>query len=245
MPHVTEVLMGVSLFLMMYFQIFLIYTYFENKRTYIIPKEVEEPTHFPSVTVVVPAWNEEKTLAGTVNSLLALKYPADKLSIFVVDDGSTDKTYEVAKTFSRYPQVQVFTKKNGGKHSVLNFGIEHSTSELIGCLDADSFVDSNALKAIVPYFDNPEVMAVTPSVQIHEPNNPIRKMQSIEYKVGVFVRKTLSRFNGLYVTPGPFSIYRRTVFEQIGRSTQSLILRHGLCCGLTVSIAMFRYSQYG
>jgi cellulose synthase/poly-beta-1,6-N-acetylglucosamine synthase-like glycosyltransferase len=216
MSGIIEVFTGALLFLMMYFQIFLVYTYFENKKNFIIPKETQEPKNFPSVTIVVPAWNEEDTLAGTLNSLLSLKYPTDKLNIFVVDDGSTDNTFAVASTFTHHPQVKVFHKKNGGKHTVLNFGIKHSTSDLIGCLDADSFVDSNALHAIVPYFDNPEVMAVTPSVQIHNPDNPIRKMQSIEYKVGVFVRKTLSRFNGLYVTPGPFSIYRHSIFEKIG-----------------------------
>lgn len=217
MSIIIEIFMGTLLFLMMYFQVFLVYTYFENKKTYAIPETTpRQRKNVPSVTIIVPAWNEEKTVSGTIDSLLALDYPKDKLEIFVVDDGSTDDTFTVANTFSHNGQVKVFRKENGGKYTVLNFGIENSRSELIGCLDADSFVDKDALNAIIPYFEDQEVMAVTPSVQIHKPDNPIRKMQSIEYKVGVFVRKTFSRFNGLYVTPGPFSIYRRSIFERIG-----------------------------
>ena len=168
------------------------------------------------MTIIVPAWNEGHTILGTVHSLLALDYPKDKLAVFIVDDGSTDDTLAVAKTFEGNPQVRIFTKENGGKHTAVNLGIVHATSELIGCLDADSFVDSKALREIIPFFDNPEVMAVTPSVQIWKPDNIIRRIQAAEYMIGEFTRKLFSRLNALYVTPGPFSIYRRDVFKQIG-----------------------------
>ena len=59
-------------------------------------------------------------------------------------------------------------------------------------------------------------MAVTPSVQIYEPENVLQKIQSVEYMIGAFTRKIFSRINGLYVIPGPFSIYRRSVFQKIG-----------------------------
>lgn len=215
MEELSTFIVYVLLFLTLYFEVFLLITYIEESETFsrtITP----ERTQYPSVTIVVPAWNESKTIGNTINSLLALDYPKDLLRFYVIDDGSTDNTLEVARQFEVNPQVHVFTKENGGKHTALNFAIAHSDSELIGCLDADSFVDSQALKEIIPYFDNNVVMAVTPSVQIHKPDNVLRKLQATEYMIGAFTRKVFSRINGLYVTPGPFSIYRKSIFDKIG-----------------------------
>lgn len=207
----------VILFLTMYFEVFMLVTYFEESAEFkITPKIPRMPGKYPSVTIIVPAWNEGITILGTVESLLQLDYPKDKLTIFIIDDGSTDNTLEVAQTFNGHPQVRVFTKENGGKFTALNLGLLHATTDLIGCLDADSFVAPDALMEIIPYFDNTEVMAVTPSVQIHNPDNVLRRVQAAEYMIGEFTRKVFSRINGLYVTPGPFSIYRRNVFEKIG-----------------------------
>ena len=195
---------------------FLVVTYFENRSDYKRSIPSKHLRYTPSVTIIVPAWNESKTLTGTVESLLSLDYPKNKLEIFIVDDGSRDDTLSIANQYSKNPQVKIFHKENGGKYTALNHGIENSTSELIGCLDADSFVDSAALKAIVPHFNDKKVMAVTPSVQIYKPNNFLSKIQSVEYMIGEFTRKTFSKFDGLYVTPGPFSFYRRSVFKKIG-----------------------------
>lgn len=206
----------VLLFLTLYFEVFLIITFLEKQSSWTPEKGPADRNSYPSVTVIVPAWNEEKTLADTVRSLLALDYPSDRLQIFIVNDGSTDGTLNVAHTFAKNPSVRVFSKENGGKHTALNLGIAHASTDLVGCLDADSFVDPGALKAIIPYFDDPTIAAVTPSVQIWQPDNPLRRMQAIEYVIGAFTRKLFSLIDGLYVTPGPFSIYRRNVFEKIG-----------------------------
>ena len=72
------------------------------------------------------------------------------------------------------------------------------------------------MREIVPYFDDQKVTAVTPSVQIYNPDNIIRKIQATEYMIGEFTRKVFSRLNGLYVTPGPFSIYRHKIFKEVG-----------------------------
>ncbi len=218
MTYLANFLVYGLLFLTMYFEVFLLVTYFEEKEEFTTdkPRKDRMPGKYPTVTIVIPAWNEGKTIIGTINSLLSLNYPKDRLTLFIIDDGSTDDTLTVAKTFEGNPQIRVFSKENGGKYTALNLGIEHCTTDLIGCLDADSFVDSEALREIIPYFDNFEVMAVTPSVQIHKPGNILQKMQETEYMVGEFSRKVFSRINGLYVTPGPFSIYRREIFDRIG-----------------------------
>ena len=217
MGELSTIFVYILLFLTLYFEVFLLVTYFEESESFkrtTLPERTKEK--YPSVTIAVPAWNESSTIEGTINSLLQLDYPKDLLDFYIIDDGSTDNTFQVAKKFEVNPQVYVFTKENGGKHTALNFAIAHSKSDLIGCLDADSFVDPKALKEIIPYFDNEVVMAVTPSVQIHKPDNILRKLQATEYMIGAFTRKVFSRINGLYVTPGPFSIYRKNIFDKIG-----------------------------
>ncbi len=204
------------LFIMLYFQVFLLLTYFEKRNSFGYAKS--ETDYSPTVTILVPCFNEETTLAITVESLLNLDYPSDQLSIYLIDDGSTDSTAEVMHKYaSGYPQIKTFHKENGGKWRALNFGLEHTTSEFVGCLDADSFVDKGALREIMHHFQtHPDVMTVTPSMRIWRPNTLVRKMQNSEYDLGVFVRKTLSLLNAIHITPGPFSIFRKKVFDSIG-----------------------------
>src|SRR3989344_3767903 len=107
-------------------------------------------TATPSVAVIVPCRNEVATVSATCNSLLALDYPKDKLEIILVDDGSTDATPVMMSKFTYHPQVRIIRKENGGKHTALNAGIAVTQAELIGCLDADSFVEPDALREIIP-----------------------------------------------------------------------------------------------
>ncbi len=213
---ISEVVMYILLFCSLYFEVFLFITYVE-KRNIIKTEYLEKKEdYWPSTTIIVPCWNEGNTIIATIDSLLNLDYPKDKLSILVVNDGSTDNTIDILKIFENNPQVQIYHKKNGGKYTALNIGIENSNSDLVGCLDADSFVDRNALKNMIPYFENKKIMAVVPSINVHEPKNTLQRIQKIEYGWGIFIRKILSHLNAIYVTPGPFTIFRRDVFKKIG-----------------------------
>jgi cellulose synthase/poly-beta-1,6-N-acetylglucosamine synthase-like glycosyltransferase len=203
------------LFLGLYFEVFLLISFFEKKPD---QKSSKRPTYYPSVTILVPCWNKAKTLGGTVESLLKLDYPKEKLSIVVIDDGSTDGTFEAAQKYAHYPQVKIFQKQNeGSKYSALNFGLAHSQSELVGCLDADSFVVSDALLEVVKKFEsNPEVMAATPAMKVFKPRSVLELMQAVEYTFGIFYRKMFDNLAAISVIPGPFSIYRRELFDKIG-----------------------------
>ncbi len=170
----------------------------------------------PTVAVVVPCWNEASTVAATCDSLLALDYPKEKLEIILVDDGSTDATSEIMSRFALHPQVRIIRKENGGKHTALNAGIAVTAAEFIGCLDADSLVEPDALGEIIPCFDNPQVAAVTGAMSVHNPSNVLQHMQNAEYIFGITFRHSIASINGLYVTPGPFSFYRRSILNDLG-----------------------------
>lgn len=214
---ITNSILYVFLFLTLYFEVFLLITFFEERENIHSKPPIDKLSYYPKATIIVPCWNEEKTVSKTVHSLLNLNYPKNRFEIIIVDDGSTDRTWDVVQKFKNNPQIKLVHKENGGKHTAVNFGIEHSDAEIVGCLDADSYVHKDALREVAFTFNSDKsVMAVIPSIIVHEPKTIFQKMQKTEYNIGVFLRRILSSLDAIQVTPGPFSFIRREVFEKIG-----------------------------
>ena len=215
--HITsEIITHIFLFIALYLEVFFLITYFESRDREHKLSILKMPKKWPSVSIIVPAWNEENTILKTIFSLLKINYPKDKLSIIVVDDGSTDNTWKVIQRFARNKQVKLLRKENGGKYTALNYALCSIDTELVGCLDADSYVHPEALKRIVAKFEDREMMAVTPSIKIFEPKGILGFIQKGEYIFGIFLKKVFYHLNALYITPGPFSIFRKSVFDKIG-----------------------------
>ncbi len=210
-----EVLTYPFLFLGLYFEIFMLLTFLSAPARARRARPATDKA--PKVAIIVPCWNEESTIGGTVESLLALEYPRPQLRIILVNDGSTDTTRTVMDSYIDNPQITVIHKENGGKHTAINAGIEAASDcEFIGCLDADSFVAPDALREMMAAFEDPHVAASTPAMSVFEPKNILERMQNAEYIYGIALRHALSAVNGIYVTPGPFSLYRMSVIEKVG-----------------------------
>jgi cellulose synthase/poly-beta-1,6-N-acetylglucosamine synthase-like glycosyltransferase len=214
----SDVYLYPFLFIALYFESFFLVTFLSKParmRRTDTPAPLAEDA--PPVAIVVPCWNEETTVAGTVESLLALEYPQEKLAIILVNDGSTDGTRAAMDRFSGHPQITIIHKENGGKFTAMNIGIEQARdARFIGFLDADSFVAPDSLREIVASFDGPDTAAVTASMSIHEPHTIFQRMQYAEYSLAITLRHVFASVNGLYVTPGPFSFYRRSIFAELG-----------------------------
>jgi cellulose synthase/poly-beta-1,6-N-acetylglucosamine synthase-like glycosyltransferase len=207
----------VFLFISLYFEVFLLIIYIKHKNELETESALlSDGSNLIYTTVIVPCFNEQKTVSKTIESLLDLDYPKDKLEILVVDDGSTDNTWDEMKKYEKNPQVRIYKKTNGGKHTVLNFGIEKANGEIIGCLDADSFVDKYALKNMMVYFMDTKTMAVTPSIKVYNPKNLLQRMQWSEYTLGILIAKLFSYADAILVVPGPFSMFRKDVFKMVG-----------------------------
>ncbi|MBI5254673.1 glycosyltransferase family 2 protein [Candidatus Falkowbacteria bacterium] len=212
--NVSQAIIYILMFISLYFEIFLLVTFFEGTKK--ITENDDSGIDYKTVTIFVPCFNEEKTVIATIESLLDLDYPKDKLSIFVIDDGSTDGTWNVVQQFKNNPQIFLFKKENGGKWTALNLGLQHAQSELVGCLDADSFVDKCALKNIVKRFADKNVMAVTPAIRVHNPRTLIQIMQKAEYTLSMFIRFVFALLGSIFIAPGPFSIFKKEVFDKLG-----------------------------
>ncbi len=204
----------IMVFLSLYFEVFFLFSYLSRDKQ----DAAHDETFTPAVSVIIPCFNEEKSAVKTIQSVLALDYPQENIQIIFVDDGSTDNTLAtVTEAFKGNPQVEVYHKENGGKYTALNFGLEKVRHAFIGSLDADSFVDPKSLRIIMQKFRNPKVMATIPATIIHEPKTFVQKAQKAEYHYSAFMQQVLSHVNSVFVTPGPFSFFRKEVFDIIGK----------------------------
>jgi cellulose synthase/poly-beta-1,6-N-acetylglucosamine synthase-like glycosyltransferase len=207
-------------FISLYFIIGFTLIYIPNRRKFTFSPE---STKNYTLSIVVPCFNEEKTIGKTIETLLNLDYKYLK-KIILVDDRSTDSSYSIMKKYAlRYPQVMaVQTPKNTGNAAgAKNYGAKFVDTPLIGFTDADSFPKKDSVSKMIGFFDDPKVGAVTASVLVKQRNNLLELLQAVEYKIIGFTRKLLGMIEAIYVTPGPLAVYRKEAFDKVGRFDES------------------------
>lgn len=209
-------------FAALFIGVFLSLVYLKNFNRIPLEKELKSDWT-PLVSILIPAYNEEAGIAKCIETVLAMDYPKDMLEVIVLDDGSTDRTAEIAKRYEGRG-VKVISKPNTGKADSLNQGISMAKGELIATMDADSDVSPHTLRRMLAYFNHPQVAAVASAVKVREANNFIEEMQRIEYLFTLFSRKVVNFINAIQVTPGPFSIFKRKVLLEVGGfDTKSMV----------------------
>ncbi|HRN87150.1 glycosyltransferase [Hyphomicrobium sp.] len=169
-----------------------------------------------SIAIIVPAYNEAEVITDCIASLL--KCEGNVSEIIVVDDGSTDNTYDVAlDAYGQHPRVKVYRKSNGGKATALNFGIEIARSDIIIAIDADTRLDSRAVSLLSRHFVDPKLGAVAGAVEVGNAKKLITRFQAIEYVVSQNLdRRALEVANGIIVVPGAIGAWRRDAVRQVG-----------------------------
>jgi peptidoglycan-N-acetylglucosamine deacetylase len=169
-----------------------------------------------AVAVLVPAYNEEKVIVRTVRSVLNSEY--SKLRVIVIDDGSTDNTFQTArKAFAHEPRVKVLTKPQGGKAEALNYGLEFVTEEIFLGIDADTIIDRRAVSLLVPHFSDPNVAAMAGNTKVGNQVNFWTRWQALEYLTSQnFERRALDVFGVVTVVPGAIGAWRTAAVRQAG-----------------------------
>ncbi|MCD6025520.1 MAG: hypothetical protein K0R08_39 [Solimicrobium sp.] len=176
---------------------------------------------FPPVTVLIAAYNEENSIADTLECLFKQEYPAE-IHVVAIDDGSIDKTaQELIAFLPQYPNLKLINlKQNSGKATALNFGLEACTTDIVITLDADTYLLPDAIHNLVGrYLSDPsDTKAVAGEILIRNSReNWITKAQEWDYFLGIAATKRIqSLFKGTLVAQGAFSLYDRTTLVEMG-----------------------------
>ncbi len=173
----------------------------------------------PTVTVVIPLFNEGRSIYDTIASIVKVDYPSDKLEVIVVDDCSTDDSYDHACRAARdFPNVRVLKNPhNMGKRKGINHAVRESRSEIIVSVDSDVIVFPTAIRELVARFTRPEIAAVGGRVHVSNPNdNWLTKLQTIKYYFGQEHLKNLERgLKSVMCLSGCLTAYRRSVLMML------------------------------
>jgi hyaluronan synthase len=177
----------------------------------------------PSVSVVIPAFNEGSMVRRAILSAVASRYPAEKLEVIAIDDGSTDDTWlhilaAARETKNRVRVTTLRQLSNAGKRQALSVGFARARGEVLVTLDSDSVLEPDALRNVVtPLVREPAVGCVAGCVQVLNPRQSLmtrflKCYFSMSFK---FVRAYQNEFRGVFCAPGALSAYRAAVVRQV------------------------------
>jgi cellulose synthase/poly-beta-1,6-N-acetylglucosamine synthase-like glycosyltransferase/spore germination protein YaaH/peptidoglycan/xylan/chitin deacetylase (PgdA/CDA1 family) len=189
-----------------------------RERHYGRPGDAE--SYKPNVAILIPAYNEEKVIERTIRAALGSHYP--KLRVIVIDDGSTDRTLEIARATvlaqRASDRVLILTKPNSGKAEALNFGLEHLRDEEIFVgIDADTVIARDAISRLVPHFLDPKVGAVAGNAKVGNRMNLWTRWQALEYITSQnFERRALDVLGAVSVVPGAIGAWRTSAVREAG-----------------------------
>lgn len=220
MNTILSVILWATYLLSLYFSVFWFLVFLENSSGF-FDKPKKNPKRTPAVTVIVPAKNEENTIQGTLQSIINLDYPPDRLEVIAICNATTDGTARKVEEFIRANprrDIRLMQTPEPGKGKAMNKALRSAKGEYFACLDADSFVEPASLKKMLAVFeDHDENLAiVTPAMKIRSPKNLFQRLQRIEYMLSIFIGRLMSKIDCLYVAPGPFSLYRTATILKIG-----------------------------
>lgn len=181
----------------------------------------------PSVSVLIPAWNEEVGILNTLRSTLAADY--NNYEVIVINDGSTDKTDQLLSEFiAQYNpnnpiKLRYFALENGGKAKALNHALQYANGEIVLTIDADSLMHPKAIRNMVKKFSSDKVAAVAGNVAIGNGHAGLGIIQQLEYLCGFFMKRADSVFNAVYIIGGAAAAYRRSVLIEAGGFDHNVI----------------------
>ncbi len=182
-------------------------------------RKVPEGVYEPRVAVLIPAYNEELVIARTIRSVLKSDYP--DIRVIVIDDGSLDRTFDVAR--EAFPKeieagrLVVMTKANGGKAEALNHALNHVDEEVFVGIDADTVIAPDAISRLVRYFADAKIGAVAGNAKVGNRINLWTRWQALEYITSQnFERRAMDLFNVVTVVPGAIGAWRTSAVKKGG-----------------------------
>jgi cellulose synthase/poly-beta-1,6-N-acetylglucosamine synthase-like glycosyltransferase len=188
------------------------------------------PTFQPTVSILIPACNEEQVIGRLLHRITNFTYPKDKLQVIVINDASSDQTGKIAEDYkNRYSFIDVLHRDKAigrtGKASAMNQGFSKSTGEIVLCFDADYYPQKNIVEKLTEAFVDPSVGAVQGRVVVlNEPQNIVTRLVALEriggYRIDQEARDNLGLITQFGGTVGGF---RRSVLESLQGWDESIL----------------------
>jgi cellulose synthase/poly-beta-1,6-N-acetylglucosamine synthase-like glycosyltransferase/peptidoglycan/xylan/chitin deacetylase (PgdA/CDA1 family)/spore germination protein YaaH len=170
----------------------------------------------PLVSVLIPAYDEEKVISETILSVLASDYR--NLEVIVVDDGSRDETSAIVEQqFGADPRVRLFRQANQGKSGALNHAVAESRGEILVTIDADTRIDPPAIDRLVRHFASPDIAGVAGNTKVLNRCRFLTRWQALEYISGQNLEKrAFDLLNCITVVPGALGAWRAEAIRSNG-----------------------------
>jgi poly-beta-1,6-N-acetyl-D-glucosamine synthase len=184
-----------------------------------VASKTKRRTRLPTVTIVVPAYNEELVIERCLESIRRTRYR--KLQILIHNDVSTDNTAKIIRAYrKRYPKLDlrlVNRRHRVGKGGGVNYCLQkYATGELVMTLDADCVLQPDAIKKAVSYFSDPKVVGVAANVRLLDKRSVLGVLQQFEHLIGYRSKKFYTVANCEFIVGGVASTYRREVMKEVG-----------------------------
>ncbi len=172
------------------------------------------PKRFPTISVIIPVFNSKNTIEECIRTVKKIKYPK-KIDIIVVDDCCTDGTTQILKKIKGITLIK--QPKNMGRSMAVNAGIKKAKTEMIMCIDSDSYPEEGILYKTLGYFEDEKVAAVTGLALPDKTKTIIQKIQYFEYLSSFGMNNSLlASIDSSHVVPGPMTIFRKKIFDELG-----------------------------
>ncbi len=176
-------------------------------------------TNFKSISIIIPAHNEEKYIAKCLDSVLNADFDGDK-QIIVVDDGSKDSTSEIVSKYLN-KGVVLIKQQHTGKSASMNKALEIAKGDAIAIVDADSYIQKDSILYMIDELSRENVGGVTGTIKVKNRKKFICIWVHIEQLYNSLIRHLFSKLNANISTPGPLSVYRKKALDDIqGFSTE-------------------------
>ena len=189
---------------------------FPERRIGLPPKASGDAPSTALVSVIIPAFNEERVIEASVRRILESDYA--NLEVIVADDGSKDRTSAiVAAAYGDNPRVKLMTLVNGGKAAALNRALIGARGDVVVALDADTQFETTTITRLVRWFARSRIGAVAGNAKVGNRVNLVTKWQAVEYVTAQNIeRRALTRFDAIMVVPGAVGAWRRAALETVG-----------------------------
>lgn len=176
------------------------------------PRDEELPT----VTLIIAAYNEERVIESKIRNSLALDYPADKLRVLVISDGSTDSTAEIAERYHHDGVVSMHLPPRRGKTAALNRAVAAATGDIVVFSDANNMFAPASLRQLVKHFTDQQVGGVCGLKQIYDsPDRESSQGDSLYWRYESAIKEAESALNSITTADGEIFAVRRNLYEVI------------------------------